>query len=220
MARKGKIDSLPHSIREEVCRRLHDGQTGSVILPWLNSEEKVLAVLDKHFGEQPVSEQNLSEFRNSENGFKGWLKKREKTERIKSLSQYAVKLAAAGGGDLMKSSAAIAGGQILEILEGLDVTTQRELLLADPGNYFELLDKLARLQKSGADSRRAAQAEKAAALAEEKLALEIAKFRQKSAELIIEHAENERVKEIALSDQPKQIKMDALIKEIWGEAPE
>jgi hypothetical protein len=62
-ARKGKIARLPVAVREELNRRLEDGQTERTILPWLNALPSVQTVLAAQFGAGPVSQQNLSNWR-------------------------------------------------------------------------------------------------------------------------------------------------------------
>ena len=66
----GKISRLPANIREQLNLRLADGQSADLILPWLNSLPEVKAVLDAHFNSQPISDQNLSEYR--KRGFRRW----------------------------------------------------------------------------------------------------------------------------------------------------
>ncbi len=58
--RNGKIARLPAVLREEVDRRLNDGQNGPEVRGWLNALPGVRAVLDTQFGGRPVSSQNLS----------------------------------------------------------------------------------------------------------------------------------------------------------------
>lgn len=87
ITRKGKIARLPLAIREEVNHRLMNGEPASKILPWLNNQEAVLRVLDEHFGEEPVTPQNLSEWR--QGGYADWCEKREKVSHLKELSSYA-----------------------------------------------------------------------------------------------------------------------------------
>lgn len=217
-ARKGKIARLPAATRREVNHRLHAGEPASKIIAWLHTQEAVLRVLDEHFSEQPISPQNLSEWR--QGGYQDWLRGRERIERTKELSDYALRLAEAGGGDLMATTASIAGGQLLEIIESLDPAAQKDLIAEKPQTYIALLDKLARLQKSGAEARRAAQAERAAQLAEQKLELEVAKFQRTTAELFIKYCEDERAKEIALSPESNDTKMPELIRYIFGDKPE
>ena len=61
MTRVGKIARLPHKIRDEVGRRILDGQTLLHIADWLNTLPKVRAVLNRHFDGKPIRSQNLSE---------------------------------------------------------------------------------------------------------------------------------------------------------------
>ena len=63
MARIGKIARLPESIREEVGRRMENGEMGPELIPWLNSLPETKAILDKWFGGRPINPQNLSEWR-------------------------------------------------------------------------------------------------------------------------------------------------------------
>src|SRR5438094_278684 len=46
MTRTGKIARLPHTIREQLNRRLQDGELGKPILQWLNSLPEVKALFD------------------------------------------------------------------------------------------------------------------------------------------------------------------------------
>lgn len=117
MSRKGKIARLPSAIREEVNRRLLDGQTGSKILPWLNDLPEVKAVLQEDFEGLLVSDQNLSEWRKG--GYAEWLSRRDRIDATKELAQFAADVTKAGNGSLSDGAAAIAAGKLLEILEGL-----------------------------------------------------------------------------------------------------
>jgi len=125
--RKGKIARLPAAIRDEVNVRLHDGQPASKILAWLNAQEVVLRILDEHFHEEPISPQNLSEWKGG--GYLDWLRRREKVENMRQLSQYAYSLAQAGG-SVTDGAAAIAGGKMLEFLEEADDETIEGLTIA------------------------------------------------------------------------------------------
>ena len=221
--RKGKIARLPARIREQVCRRMHDGEPAPKIIAWLHTEQEVLAVLDEMFGEEPISAQNLSEWRAG--GYQDWLRKRERIERIKQLSDYSLELAQAGAH--INAPAAIAGGQLLEILEGVDPALQRDLLMEKPATYIDLLNAMARLQKSGADASvvlqndiRLRQADEKLSQSREKLALEKKKFERQTAELFIAYFEDRRAKEIIESKGGKEVKMEQLIQLMFGSPPE
>ena len=63
MTRNGKIARLPWSIRNELNRRLRDGEEGKRLVEWLNSLPEVQEALQEHFGGRPINEQNLSEWK-------------------------------------------------------------------------------------------------------------------------------------------------------------
>ena len=71
MTRTGKIARLPHTIREQLNRRLPDGELGKPILQWLNSLPEVKALLDEHFAGRPITKGNLTEWKNG--GYRDWL---------------------------------------------------------------------------------------------------------------------------------------------------
>ena len=92
--RTGKIARLPHAIREQLNRRLQDGQQAAPILKWLNALPRVRAILAAEFDRRsrsslsplpkgrepergvrssprwPISPQNLSEWKNG--GYRDW----------------------------------------------------------------------------------------------------------------------------------------------------
>ena len=45
MSRNGKIARLPRVVRDELNRRLEDGEQGARLVEWLNAREDVQAVL-------------------------------------------------------------------------------------------------------------------------------------------------------------------------------
>jgi hypothetical protein len=76
--RNGKIARLPLHVRENLNRRLQDGEQGKKIVAWLNSLPQVRAVAAAEFGGRPVREQNLSEWK--QGGYRDWLAVREARE--------------------------------------------------------------------------------------------------------------------------------------------
>lgn len=212
--RTGKIARCPPAIREEVCRRLHDGESGPRILAWLNTQEVVLRVLDEYFHEEPVSPQNLSEWR--QGGYQDWLKRREQLERTKSLANYAGELAERGQGT-GAGNVAIVGGQLLEIFESLDVEEQKTLLKTKPATYIALVDVLARLEKSQADRIKAEAGRdmveiqrQRADQAEAKLNLERDKFARQTCELYLKWYDDQRAKEVVTSGAPRAEQIEKL----------
>jgi hypothetical protein len=74
----GKISRLPHEIRERLNQRLADGHSATAVLPWLNSLPEVQAVLTAQFAGEPISDNNLSEYR--KRGFRKWQTQRAALE--------------------------------------------------------------------------------------------------------------------------------------------
>ena len=73
--RTGKIARLPKKIRDQLNRRLQDGRPGPEIVEWLNTLPPVRRVLHEQFTDQPVVEQNLSQWRKG--GYLDWLRHQE-----------------------------------------------------------------------------------------------------------------------------------------------
>ncbi len=81
MGQIGKIARLPHEVREELNRRLRDGEEGRRLLEWLNSLPEVRAVLEADFGGEPIVKQNLSEYR--KRGYREWLDQQESLAEVR-----------------------------------------------------------------------------------------------------------------------------------------
>lgn len=143
MARQGKIARLPQSVREELNRRLLDGEPASKILPWLNDLEETKKVLEGDFEGLRVNDNNLSDWR--QGGYEDWLKRRERLESTRELAGYAVKLAKAAGGNLTEGAAAILSGQIMEVLE--DVGASDKTPVEKMASVLALTKSLSALRK-------------------------------------------------------------------------
>lgn len=136
MARVGKIARFPETVREELNKRLRNGELGPKILPWLNGLPEVQGVLAEYFQGQAVNAQNLSDWR--QGGFKEWEEKQDRAHRVRELATFADKLTRANGSSIAEGAAAIASGRILELLEaadragedseGMDVETLKDLV--------------------------------------------------------------------------------------------
>jgi len=95
MTRNGKIAHLPRSMREELNRRLHDGEQGNRLVAWLNSLSETQSMLDKEFGGRPINKQNVCEWK--QGGYQEWLVHLEVLERVRNLAADAGELTMAGG---------------------------------------------------------------------------------------------------------------------------
>lgn len=69
-SRRGKIARLPHAVVEQVNHRLLDHERTETLLAWLNALPEVRAVLAGQFDRQPITKQNLSNWRRG--GFIAW----------------------------------------------------------------------------------------------------------------------------------------------------
>jgi hypothetical protein len=73
--RNGKIANLPCTVRDELNQRLENGEEGGPLLEWLNGLGEVRKSLQADFGGEPISKQNLSEWRRG--GFREWQLRQE-----------------------------------------------------------------------------------------------------------------------------------------------
>ncbi len=86
----GKIARLPQVIREQLNRRLDDGELGGGLLEWLNALPAVQAVLAAEFGGSRINAQNLSNWRRG--GYQHWLKQQERRNLVRELTENAREL--------------------------------------------------------------------------------------------------------------------------------
>jgi hypothetical protein len=134
MTRTGKIARLPHSIRELLNRRLHNGEQGTKLLKWLNGLPAVQEVLAREFSGRPISEQNLSEWK--QGGFEDWLRHEKTREWVRALAEESGDLGEEAGdvsvADLLSAPLAVALGRwINELTAGAQNDPgQRKWLLA------------------------------------------------------------------------------------------
>lgn len=112
-----KIARLPHDIREELNRRLHDGEVGRQVLAWLNELPAVKEILSADFGGKAINDPNLTNWRKT--GYQRW-RRELRVNATKELRGYASDIIQAGGGLLAPAAAAVASGKILEFLDTAD----------------------------------------------------------------------------------------------------
>lgn len=208
MSRKGKIARLPFEVREDLNRRLLDNRNGPEILAWLNSSQELR-------GAAAINAQNLSEWRAG--GFADWMGKHDAVEKTKSLAEYCLRLAKAGGG-AMDLPAAIAGGQLMEVLEDFDPGDLKDLLRDKPETWLGVIEMLARLQRSKADELKARQGDVKLAQSERALKLAEKKFERETARLFLKWYVDKRAAEIAENKALKPaVQIDQLRQLMFGE---
>jgi hypothetical protein len=98
VTRKGKIARLPRSIRDQLNRRLQDGEPGNRLVEWLNSLPETKQVLAADFDGRDISEQNLSEWK--QGGHQDWLARQETLACARELAGDAAELSEAAEGSL------------------------------------------------------------------------------------------------------------------------
>lgn len=101
--RNGKIARLPLHIREQLNRRLQDGQQGRKLVAWLNSLPEVRAITAAEFGGRSVREQNLSEWK--QGGYQDWLALQEARVVTARLDEELAACADTGGPPLSETLA-------------------------------------------------------------------------------------------------------------------
>lgn len=210
-ARKGKIARLPLKIREELNQRLHDGQPGSQILPWLNALPEVQGLLKQHFDGEPVADQNLTNWR--QGGYLEWAEQQAEADRLQALAEFSAKLVATTGLQISDGAAAIATGNILSMLEtetdpdAVDVLI-KQLATLRSGDHA-VRDGHRKDRKLNLDTLKADLKKREVLLAEEK-------FRSLLLEKLIETTKRPEVQSILQSNKPRTVKMDQLRLAIFG----
>ena len=116
MTRTGKIARLPRELREQLNRRLHDGQRGTQLVVWLNSLPEVQGVLACEFSGRAISEQNLSEWK--QGGYGDWLARQDALAQVRELAADAGELARATDGALVEHLATVLAARYAAALAG------------------------------------------------------------------------------------------------------
>ena len=115
MPNYGKIAHLPQQIREELNRRMDDGEMGVRLVEWLNGLPEVKEVLKAHFNNRPISEQNLSEWK--EYGWSDWRGQQDALASTQQLIANASELSAQAGGKLTESLATVVAARYATALK-------------------------------------------------------------------------------------------------------
>jgi hypothetical protein len=114
MARVGKIARLPLDTREELNRRLANGELGSSLLRWLNELPAVRDMLDYCFGGAAITKQNLSEWRRG--GFREWKMRLEFFSDPEKVAAQAQEIREVSGDKLTHNLATVLAGQYAVVM--------------------------------------------------------------------------------------------------------
>jgi hypothetical protein len=211
MTRIGKIARLPAEVREALNERLKDGQPASLILPWLNALPETQAALKDYFDGKAINDANLSAWRNG--GYSEWLKRQGRVGEIRKLSELAYELAAANGGNIAKGAMAIAGGQLLGILEAA-TSEDKKLPMDEIRDIVSSLNSLRtpELAEARVDVDREKLKQK-----DEELKLAREKFPRDTATMVLKSARDEAVQKIASQPGDYSNQIEAVGKHLFGD---
>jgi len=224
----GKIARLPARLREEVNRRLHDGDSGPVLLEWLNATPEALDICAKHFGGEPISPQNLSAWRQGQ--YARWLKQCQTEQRIREQSEFYRRVAEASGGNLAEGVLAELTGKMVTLSEAIETFVES----ADDGDEGQDRGKAAaglaelvsavsthvfRARGRELETIESRRKEREMQQRERELALKETKFQRDTAELFDKFYNDKRAQEIMASKSDKAVRMESLVNLIFGPKP-
>jgi len=131
MTRHGKIARLPHPIREQINRRLQNGEANKRTAEWLNTLPEVTSLLGAEFDGQPINEVNLSNWKLG--GYRDWEAQQEALEAVRRFGADAAEINQATGGQLADHLALCMTARIAVALqqpaaEGEDAAAQLQKL--------------------------------------------------------------------------------------------
>jgi hypothetical protein len=209
MTRNGKIARLPRQLREQLNRRLADGEPGNRLVEWLNELPEVRAALAENFNGRKISEQNLSEWK--QRGYQEWLARQETLACARELAADAKELQEASEGSLADHLATIVGARYAKTLAGWNGELNDELRRE--------LRALRSLAQDVVELRRGDHSAARLKLEQERLAEE----RDWTEEELIEHfqrwVQNSRVRDCICGKHVSPEEREARMRKIFGLEP-
>ncbi len=109
---------LPREIREQLNRRLADGELGTHLVHWLNSLSVVKQTLAEGFSAREINEQNLSEWKLG--GYRDWEARQETVWQTRELAADAKEISEAAEGSLADHLAMTLTARYAGMLSGWD----------------------------------------------------------------------------------------------------
>ena len=98
LTRLGKTAPLPREIRDQLNRRLQNGEPDQDLVVWLNTLPEAQKAQSPKSGESPINEQDLAEWK--ESGYRDWLAQQVALEQVRQLTAEVAELEQAGEGAL------------------------------------------------------------------------------------------------------------------------
>jgi hypothetical protein len=209
MTRTGKIARLPRETREQLNRRLQDGQPGTQLVVWLNALPETQAVLARDFAGRAVSEQNLSEWK--QGGYRDWLARQDVLAQVRELTADAGELARATDGALADHLATVLAARYAAALadwQGEPTAESRRQLRA----LRSLCQDIVELRRGDHSAARLK-------IEQERLARD----RQQTEDEVVEHfkrwARNPKVRDWICCDSLSPEERERRLREIFGLSP-
>jgi len=109
MTGAGKIARLPRDIREQLNRRLQDGERGTDLAAWLNRLPETQTARSPESGGNRFSEQDLSAW--EQGGHRDWLAQQAALAQVRQLAAEVAELQPAGEGALTDTLAGFLSAQ-------------------------------------------------------------------------------------------------------------
>jgi hypothetical protein len=210
MTRTGKIARLPRDLREQLNRRLRDGEPGSQLVLWLSSLPEAQAVLTREFAGRAISKQNLSEWK--QGGYRDWLARHDALAQVRELVADAGELACATDGALVEHLATILAARYAAVLadwSGEPTAESRRKLRSLRGLCQDIVE-LRRGDHSAARLK----------IEQERLARD----RQQTEVEVVEHfkrwARNPKVRDWICCDSLRPEERERRLREIFGLSPD
>jgi hypothetical protein len=116
MTRTGKIARLPRDLRNQLNRRIADGEPGIRLVEWLNGLPDTQRVLATDFNGREINEQNLSEWKSG--GHQDWLARQETLACARELAADAGELGEAAEGSLADHLATVLSARYAALVSG------------------------------------------------------------------------------------------------------
>jgi hypothetical protein len=210
MTRTGKIARLPREIRDQLNRRLQDGEPGTHLVVWLNSLPEAQTILAREFAGRAISEQNLSEWK--QGGYRDWLARQDALAQVRDLAADAEELAHATDGALVEHLATV-------------LTARYAAALADwqgeaTDEFRRKLRSLRGLCQDIVELRRGDHSAARLKIEQERLARD----RQQTEEEVVEHfkrwARNPKLRDWICCGSPDPEERERRIRDIFGLSPD
>ena len=145
------IARLPRELRDQLNRRLDNGEPGTSLVAWLNRLPVVNLMLTEHFDGRPINDQNLTEWKQA--GFIEWQRHQESCEWVRTLAGEADQIAEEAGimplSDRLSSMVTLTLGKLMRDLDSASLTDA-----ASRKDFMQLLKELARLRREDREAAR------------------------------------------------------------------